>query len=49
MQLGRFRLGFFRRGNCWSIFKCYRNVYSSGELTYLGWWRFYLAVDRRFA
>lgn len=49
MQLGKFRLGFHRHGNCWSVFKAYRNRYSSGELIFYGWWRFFFVIDNRFA
>lgn len=49
MQLGRFRIGFHKHGNCWRLWKFYRNSLSSGELTFYGWWRFYVVSDRRFA
>jgi len=47
MTLGRFRIGFHRHGNCWRLWKLYRNTYYAGDMTVRGWWRFYLVTDNR--
>lgn len=44
------RTGFYRMGNCWTMFQIpYRTTYSGGEYVVWTWWRFYIVLDRRFA
>jgi len=42
----KFRLVYFPHGRCWR-FRLSRNRYYSGLVTYWGFWRFALIIDRR--
>lgn len=44
MSIGKYRLGFHKRGNCWT-FSFAKDYYYAGKMTWWSFWRFYLVSD----